>query len=149
MKAIVNAHVLEIGTGNGRFLSEAQAVACKVTGVDWARSPLINNEAFSNVEFVQADIREFDIPNVDVLCSGDVLEHFSEEDLSTLLPKLVLASKINFHVIACYDDGHSHLTVKPPEWWEEQFRNICPDTVFSTEKRGEKLVCVLVARRGE
>jgi len=120
---------LEVGCGNGRFLQEASTIWNDVVGVDWARSPLINDvlRSRTNVRFVQADAREFrwDHP-FDVLASADFLEHLAPETLAPTIANLHAMGRINFHKIACYDDGHSHLSIYPPEWWLHLFCAVAP-----------------------
>ena len=57
-------------------------------GIDWAISPHAKNLP-ENVSLKKADIMEIDLPETDLLCSADVLEHFDTNQLETLLPKLV------------------------------------------------------------
>ncbi len=125
MKIIDGKTVMELGCGNGRFTQIAGQSAKHVYGLDWARSQLFDDSA-DNVEFVQADALKANFPKVDVACSGDVLEHFKPEDVPGLLAKLHDCATVNFHVIACYDDKHSHLTVESKEWWLAQFQKLDP-----------------------
>lgn len=108
--------IAEIGCGNGQFTKLIADKIKKVYAFDWARSPSLADLP-ENVRFIQGDIRKTEIPNVDVLCSADVLEHFPPNDLPPLIAKFSAAAKVQHHVIACYDDGHSHLTVMPPSAW--------------------------------
>ena len=120
MTLIAGKTVLELGCGNGRFTSKAAETAAQVYGVDWARSPQFDDSP-ENVTFIQADALTATLPSADVACSGDVLEHFKPEDVPGLVKKLHNCATVNYHVIACYDDKHSHLTVMPKEWWLGQF----------------------------
>ena len=120
MTLIAGKTVLELGCGNGRFTSKAAETAAQVYGVDWARSPQFDDSP-ENVTFIQADALTATLPSADVACSGDVLEHFKPEDVPGLVKKLHDCATVNYHVIACYDDKHSHLTVMPKEWWLGQF----------------------------
>ena len=120
MTLIAGKTVLELGCGNGRFTSKAAETAAQVYGVDWARSPQFDDSP-ENVTFIQADALTATLPSADVACSGDVLEHFKPEDVPGLVKKLHNCATVNYHVIACYDDKHSHLTVMPKEWWLSQF----------------------------
>lgn len=120
---IAGKTVMELGCGNGRFTEIARKTAKHVYGLDWARSDLFDDSA-ENVEFMQADALKATFPKVDIACSGDVLEHFAPGDMSGLLARLHECATVNFHVIACYDDKHSHLTIEPKEWWLEQFQKL-------------------------
>jgi SAM-dependent methyltransferase len=117
---IAGKTVMELGCGNGRFTAEAAKTAAHVYGVDWAKSPQFDDTP-ENVTFVEADALNAPLPAADVACSGDVLEHFKPETIPGLIAKLHACAPVNYHVIACYDDKHSHLTVEPKEWWLEQF----------------------------
>lgn len=120
---------LEVGCGNGRFLREASTNWSEVVGLDWARSPLIDEvlQDCPNVRFVQADAREFRWERpFDVLASADFLEHLAPETLAATVSNLHATGRINFHKIACYDDGHSHLSIYPPDWWLRLFCEVAP-----------------------
>ena len=128
--------VIEIGCGNGRFLREASKVARSVHGIDWAISSCMDGLP-PNVTFSQADLLSEPIPKADVLCSGDVLEHFPEDVQDALLEKILLAAPAQYHVIACFDDNHSHLTIKKPGWWLRRFQEI-GNRKFHCESRYRK-----------
>ncbi len=114
--------LLEVGCGNGRFLEAAAVHWERVVGTDWARSPHLANvlAAHANVSFLQADATADSLPGgFDVVCSADFLEHLPEAALPGVLERLLAAGRWNVHKIACYDDGHSHLSILPPERWLE------------------------------
>lgn len=117
--------VLELGFGNGRFIRAASERVERVVGVDWVKSPLAEDMP-NNVELVVADATKATLPSVDLACSADVLEHFSPEVISDVLARLHEAAPCNFHVIACYDDGHSHLTISTPQEWLSRFKLLSP-----------------------
>jgi len=125
MRLIAGKTVLEFGCGNGRFTRQAASVASHVTAIDWARSPDFKDMP-ANVAFTQDSVLTAELPAVDMVCSGDVLEHFKKDDLARLLPRIHAAGIANYHVIACYDDHHSHLTIEPKEWWLAQFQALDP-----------------------
>jgi SAM-dependent methyltransferase len=113
--------VVEIGCGNGRFLRAVAPYARQVIGVDWAQSPeLLNLPA--NVEVQRVDVAAAPVPCGDLICSADVLEHFAPKDIDLVVAKLVGAGRYQHHVIACYDDGHTHLSILPPAAWLAVFR---------------------------
>lgn len=112
--------LLEVGCGNGRFLDVAAAHWARVVGTDWARSPHLDAvlAAHANVSFVLADATSDALPGgFDIVCSADFLEHLPEEALPGVLTRLLAAGRWNLHKIACYDDGHSHLSILPPDRW--------------------------------
>ncbi len=144
LDSIAGNEVCEIGCGNGMFLKVAAELASKAIGIDWARSPALDNLP-SHVSFIQASVLETDLPKVDVICSGDVLEHFRESDLHVLVKKMLDAANRNFHVIACYDDNHSHLTIQPPAWWHELFEKTSglPFDMQAVDRGNGKIVAVI------
>ena len=113
--------VIEIGCGNGRFLRAVAPHARKVIGIDWARSPELSNLPF-NVDVLRLDVATTPIPSGDLICSADVLEHLAPRDVEPVVAKLISAGPYQHHVIACYDDGHSHLSILPPAAWLAVFR---------------------------
>jgi SAM-dependent methyltransferase len=115
--------VLEIGCGNGRFLAAIRPHVESVIGVDWAKSPFIEALGVADL-FVQADITKDALPQADIVCSADVLEHLAPDSLAPTLRRLHDAGRDQYHVIACYDDNHSHLSIMPPHEWEGAFRAI-------------------------
>jgi SAM-dependent methyltransferase len=64
-----------------------------------------------------------------------------------LIKKLCRASRWQYHVIACYDDGHSHLLVFDPETWRAAFRSVSPDfdlvDTFHRRDDPNQVVCVI------
>ena len=138
--------VLEIGCGNGRFLAAAAGRVPRVIGVDWAESPLVGALA-GKVEFHRASALEFDFPPVDVICSADVLEHFPLTELPGLVGRMHAAGRFNYHVIACYDDGHSHISIMDPDQWLALFRRVDPGYRLHDlwPRRGDtrQLVCIV------
>jgi hypothetical protein len=64
-----------------------------------------------------------------VICT-DVLEHCVEEDLPWIVGEIFsFSTKFVFASIACYpaksrlpNGENAHCTVKPPQWWDELFR---------------------------
>ncbi|MEP7729351.1 class I SAM-dependent methyltransferase [Marinomonas primoryensis] len=118
--------VLELGCGNGRFLELANTIWDDVTGVDWAKSShiedLITNH--HNIKFIQADVTALQLDRVyDLVVSADFLEHLAPDDLPNVIQGMLRIGKMNHHKIACYDDGHSHLSIFPSEKWLELFRS--------------------------
>lgn len=138
--------ILEIGCGNGLFsLSIADDVE-KIYAVDWAISPGFSARP-ANVELIEADITADELPRADVVCSADVLEHFTPWNVTRVLKSCAGAGPLQYHVIACYDDGHSHLTVMNPAAWLAAFWRFWPDArLLRIDCRRDKhtqLVCVI------
>lgn len=115
--------ILEIGCGNGKFLRDVAAQVESVIGVDWAISPL-TTDLPPNAKVVKADIVKDTVPSADLVCSADVLEHFHPDNVDAVIRKLHQAGRHNYHVIACYDDLHSHLTIISPGEWLYLFQKM-------------------------
>ena len=124
LKAIAPETVIEIGCGNGRFLTAVAPYAATVVGIDWAPSPELLDLP-DNVSVLRRDVVTEPIPRGDLVCSADVLEHFAPRDVDLVVSKLVAAGPYQHHVIACYDDGHTHLSIVPPVGWLAVFRKHC------------------------
>ena len=115
--------VLEVGCGNGRFLAAIRDQVDRVVGVDWARSPILDELGLS-LHFELRDITRDELPKADLVCSADVLEHIHPKLLPSTLQRLHNAGGEQYHVIACYDDGHSHLSIMEPAAWLHAFRRV-------------------------
>jgi len=113
--------LVEVGSGNCKFLRKAAKHVGRVIGLDWAFSPEAINLP-SNVTFLKRDITLDPIPAGHMICSADVLEHIRPNHIPMVLRKLDSAAPLNYHVIACYDDRHSHLSIMSPNDWLNQFR---------------------------
>lgn len=125
VKNIAPRTIVEIGCGNGRFLRAVAPYATQVIGVDWAHSPELVDLP-DNVSVLRQNVATDAIPAGDLICSADVLEHFAPRDIDPVVSKLVGAGRFQHHVIACYDDGHTHLSILPPAAWLAIFRKYCP-----------------------
>lgn len=140
--------VVEIGCGNGKFLAEVkQRGVSKITGLDWAHSPMLASLGVKDLVHL-CDITKDDIPSADLVCSADVLEHISPTRLAGTLSRIHRAGRHQYHVIACYDDGHSHLSIMPPEQWLKHFRQISSeycllDVHARPGKRHPETVCII------
>lgn len=140
----------EVGCGNGRYLELAAQTRRRVIGCDWALSPGVRElqERADNVEFVACDITKL-VPyyDADILVSADVLEHIATQDIGHTLARLTQAGRWQFHKIACYDDAHSHLTIRDPAWWLAQFCSVSPAyrLVRSEYRLGDqrRLICII------
>ena len=115
--------VLELGCGNGKFLKVAKNHAEIVKGIDWhgCRYDLPPGVVYLDADFTK---REFSNEYYSLICSADVFEHLPERLLPGLIGKISRAAQFNFHVMACYDDGHSHLSVFDAEKWLSIFRGV-------------------------
>lgn len=146
--------ILELGCGNGRFLSLAAEHWERVMGVDWARSPILDEvlRKHPNASFDQADILAWQPQSAfDLVVSADFLEHLPPDRLLDALTRFHTFGGQHYHRIACYDDGHSHLSIFPPRHWLELFRKVGPldYSIISQEARKgnpDKMVITIGAR---
>jgi len=138
--------ILEIGCGNGRFSKAVASRVASVVASDWAKSPMLTDLP-ANVQFAQKDIVNDSLPSCDLVCSADVLEHFHPTDINNVIEKLHQAGRYNYHVIACYDDNHSHLTIISPGQWLSLFYRLSAGyRIKSIEPRRNdpaQLICVI------
>jgi SAM-dependent methyltransferase len=144
--------LLEVGCGNGRFLAEVRGRIDRVIGIDWARSPMLDELGVS-VDFALRDITRDELPKVDIVCSADVLEHISPNLLFSTLQRIDRAGQHQYHVIVCYDDGHSHLSIMGPQAWLQLFQSVAPrykivDVRFRRDDRTQ-LICVIATFQPE
>lgn len=122
--------ITELACGNGEFSRRVSANCDTVYALDWARSPKLDNLPL-NVIYIQKNIVSEDIPKSDLVCSADFLEHLPEETLKNTIEKIVRSATYGYHKIACYDDGHSHLSILPPWLWLYYFQLIDKKYVIS------------------
>lgn len=139
--------IVEIGAGNCIFSKEIAESVDQVFAMDWALHPA--EVLPENVIQINSDILSEEIPRVDGVCSADFLEHIPTHSLLNLLKKISIAGKRQLHVIACYDDNHSHLTLMPPAGWLSLFRSISRDysmTAVSCRRDDVKQVTCVIER---
>jgi SAM-dependent methyltransferase len=138
--------ILEVGCGNGRFLAAVSGRVDRVIGIDWARSPILD-EIGGPVIFERADITRDALPKADIVCSADVLEHIAPDLLQSTVQRLHRAGFHQYHVIACYDDGHSHLSIMEPEAWLGLFKALSPKyQIIDIRQRANnpsRVICVI------
>lgn len=140
--------VLEIGSGNCLFAKKIAGRVTRVYATDWMR-PVNLEIADANVLFSIANVLTDELPIADIVCSADVLEHLPPEKLEDAIERLTHKSKNQYHVIACYDDTHSHLTVMSPGVWLWLFRKYVSDAkILDIECRRDdpnQIVCTIIA----
>jgi SAM-dependent methyltransferase len=142
------ASIIELGCGNGRFLEQALGHFDKVCGCDWALSPVLMQTLTRHPElrFLKLNLIEDALPGgFDLACSGDFLEHLPPERLDAVLAKIDGCAARAYHKIACFDDGHAHLSILPPEDWLARFRAIDPAYQLRTDasRRADQPVAVI------
>lgn len=110
----------ELGCGNGLFSKAVADFVPEVNAVDWVKSDAMENLP-ENVTFLKRDICSEELPSSDICCSADFLEHLPFELLEPVVEKISKSAPFGYHVIACYNDGHSHSSVLPPWDWRKMF----------------------------
>lgn len=130
------ATVLDLGCGSGRGgLMLAVMGGMNVTFVDFADNALDEDikpmlAAQSHVlKFIEADLTKKLPVSAEYGFCTDVLEHIPTEKVNDVLNNCLMAAQHCFFSISTVDDSCGklvgfplHLTVKPFEWWLEQFR---------------------------
>lgn len=133
LRAVGLNSIVECAVGNGEF-AELMAPHVKTYwALDWASSHLVPYST-PNVRYMHWDAYKDEVPSADLACSADFLEHIREEDLDRVLKKILEAALRQFHVIACYDDFHSHLTVQDPDWWFKRVKAVSEVGKLDAEK---------------
>lgn len=115
--------VIECACGNGEFSEVFARHVRTYWAMDWAASPLLPHST-PGFRHLRWDAYTDTLPQADLLCSADFLEHIREGELDNVLSRMLTAAPRQFHVVACYDDSHSHLTIEPPEWWLDRLRHV-------------------------
>lgn len=121
--------ILELACGNGRFLELASSRFDHVYACDWAVSPVLSRvlAEHGNVTFFRTDLYEGrPACEAELVVSADFLEHIAPDRLDEVLGRIDAMAPKAFHKIACYDDGHSHLSVFEPSYWLERLQRINP-----------------------
>ena len=82
-KSLSGIHVLDVGCGAGQFTNYLCELGLKAKGVDFSNGLLsIARKNYPNIEFINADICEFDTSNqYDGIFTKDVLFHLPDEDI--------------------------------------------------------------------
>lgn len=131
--------ILELACGNGKFLDIVSKHVANVNGCDWAVSPKLLKvlRHNPNIKFHKQNLYE-SMPNCesDMVVSADFLEHIDPNKLVDVLTNIDRHSSKALHKIACYDDGHSHLTIISPDEWLALFNQVNPEyKILKTEVR--------------
>ena len=136
--------VVELACGNGRFCRSIAKSYDRVIGIDWAKSPELDNLP-KNVFFLQKNILRDELPSADLVCSADFLEHLPPSEVGECVARIISIGSYGYHRIACYDDGHSHLSILSPSKWLSVFR--VHDETYRVSKvsfRGGNINCQVV-----
>ena len=82
--------VVDIGCGDWQFSKLIDWNGISYTGLDVSDVVLSNTQNFARdgVSFLQADARTDPLPMADLLIMKDVMQHWSNDDILTFLPRL-------------------------------------------------------------
>jgi hypothetical protein len=115
------AVITELGAGNLKCAIAMSKQGSIVNAVDWVQC--INpSELPPGVRFMKKDITFEEIPKSDLCCSADFFEHLAPKSLLSVIENAASSARYGYHKIACYDDGHSHLSVLSPLQWLNLFK---------------------------
>lgn len=113
--------ITELGAGNLKCAIAMSKQGYTVNAVDWVQC--INPcDLPSGVRFMKRDITLEEIPKSDLCCSADFFEHLAPKSLLSVIENASASARYGYHKIACYDDGHSHLSVLSPLEWLNLFK---------------------------
>ncbi len=91
--------VVDIGCGDWRFTKYLDFDGRQYHGVDIVASVIstnIQNHANNNIHFETGNASEFNIPKCDLLLCKDVLQHLSNDNVSSILKSSVVATHALF-----------------------------------------------------
>ncbi len=122
--------VIDFGCGTGRPAMQFQSAGVHVTAVDHVTNCLDEN-VIDRVNFVQSNLWQLppDLKADFGFCT-DVMEHIPTNRVHDVLSEIKRTTRAGvFFQIATFPDGMGrrigetlHLTVRPPQWWEDTLR---------------------------
>jgi SAM-dependent methyltransferase len=82
--------VVDIGCGDWQFSRLMDWKGIRYIGIDVSDVVLLNTQQFANdgVSFICADVRHEPLPSAELVLIKDVMQHWSNEDIVTFLPRL-------------------------------------------------------------
>ena len=90
--------VLDLGCGDWQFSKFLDLSSVSYLGVDVVESVIESNNnlyASSNIKFLNHDITTYEIPEVDLIICKDVLQHLCNNDVDTVVKKIIKSSKFS------------------------------------------------------
>lgn len=111
--------VLDLGCGDWQFSEHIDWSSVHYTGIDVSNVVLVNTKRFSRdgIEFLHLDACVDPLPNADLLIAKDVFQHWSNQDVSTFLPRL---QGFRFALItngfATSGDHRTNTDIQPGRW---------------------------------
>lgn len=129
--------VLELGCGTGQFVDMLRMGDVKAVGIDISEYTTKDKDYL-----ISGDVSVIEWPDVEMVCSFDLLEHLTEEQINIVIDK---CSKYNtiFHSISTgfedYGDvsflkdmDKSHISMYSPSWWFKKFYDKYNTSYFIT-----------------
>ena len=125
-------NILDIGCGPGWSVLEFLVRGHKAQGVEPCEY-LFGQElrvpaGLGIVKKAPATAIPFPADSFDMVFCTDVLEHIPEKDVHQAISELIRVSKryifasISSQEAVCFPELKLHATVRPREWWEQQFK---------------------------
>jgi len=117
--------ILDIGCGDGTSVRIMREMGLDAWGVDISLKGLRASPNFFDEAPVWDMLHRDNC--VDISCSTDLLEHLPEDKVEAAISEICRVTKrLTIHFVETAPDEKfgmtMHLTLKPPEWWEEQFQ---------------------------
>ena len=118
--------VLELGCGTGQLVDIFRMNGVEAYGIDISKYATANNK-----NLICGDVCVVDYPLTDMVCSFDLLEHLTEEQIDIVIDKCG-KFPIMFHSISTSFDEYgdvtwikgmdkSHISMHSPSWWLKKF----------------------------
>ena len=115
--------ILDVGCGNGMFLQKCHSLGYEAHTFMQVNICL-NDESIKHM-FTCMNVCETVLPSgFDLAVSTDMIEHIPENKINFVINNISKSAKQLYIVAAMYDDGESHLTIKPVEWWSNEFSKV-------------------------
>jgi len=133
----LGARTLEIGAAKGYLIAECRRVGLESYGVDISQYAVDKCVEVSKPYLQQLNAANplpvHDDKLYECVLSMEVLEHIYEDEVAKVLKEMeavLMPGGLLVHRICLEDvdmepdNDHTHVTVKPRNWWEEKFYNL-------------------------
>ena len=120
--------LLDVGSGRGETIEYARERGIDALGLE------IVPELTSD-DIAQGSITAIPFHTCDVVTCYDVLEHLPPEDVDKALDELFRVAKHRLFLTVSGNpaergDDVLHMSIHTWTWWEQKFRDRCPDGIF-------------------
>lgn len=139
--------VLELGAGIGRFSGELSKQASHVTAIDFMEHFVVKNREANghrgNIDFVQADVTKFELPNesVDLVFSNWLMMYLTNEEVQKLARDMLGWVKedgfVFFRESCFHQSGDKGRTFNPSQYRNPAFYNAAFLGVACNDDAGE------------